>query len=121
MAKELRIKRVSSFIQSEISKIISQLRDEGVKGIISVFDVELSKDLRYATVKLSVFSDRKEDIKSSIKSLIKAKSFIRRSLAKTLRTMYSPEIFFEFINLDESMKVFEILKKIKGDSEYDSK
>ncbi|MCS7298431.1 MAG: 30S ribosome-binding factor RbfA [Spirochaetia bacterium] len=121
MAKELRIKRVSSFIQSEISKIISQLRDERVKGIISVFDVELSKDLKYATVKLSIFSSEKEDIKSSIRSLIKAKSFIRRSLAKTLKTIHSPEIFFEFINLDESMKVFEILKEVKGDLEYDSK
>lgn len=120
MAKELRVKRVSSFIKNEISNMISQLRDEGLKGIISVFDVELSKDLRYATVKVSIFSRNKKDIRSSIKSLIKAKSFIRRSLAKTLKTIHSPEIFFEFINLDESMKVFEILKDIKGDLEHDT-
>lgn len=113
MAKELRVKRVQSFIQQEIANIVqNDLRDEGIKAMVNIFEVEISKDLRHAKVKVSVISENEEEIESTIKALIRAKSYIRRSLSKSLKTMYTPEIFFEFIDLGESMRIFEILGKI---------
>ncbi|MCX8029125.1 MAG: 30S ribosome-binding factor RbfA [Brevinematales bacterium] len=121
MAKELRVKRVASFIQSEISKIIqNDMRDENIKGMVSILDVEVSKDLRHANVKVSIFANTKEDLKSTIMSIIKAKSFIRRNLSKSLKTMYGPEIHFDFIDLSESMKIYNILKEIEEEISNDS-
>lgn len=121
MAKEIRVKRVASFVQSEISSIIqNNLRDEGIKGIVSVFDVDISKDLRYANVKISIIAADKSELKSTIKSLIKAKSFIKKTLSKSLKTMYVPELHFDFIDLSESMKVYEILKEVEEDLKHDS-
>ncbi len=121
MAKEIRIKKVESFVQAEISRIIqNELRDEGIKGIVSVFEVKMSKDLRYANVKISVISNNEKELKSTLISLIKAKSFIKRRLSKSLKTMYAPEIYFEFIDLAESMKVYEILKEIEKETKNDN-
>ncbi|MFN4245122.1 MAG: 30S ribosome-binding factor RbfA [Brevinematia bacterium] len=120
MAKEIRIKRVESLIRSDISNIIqNELREEGIKGIVSVFDIQISKDLRYANVKISIFSEDEGSLKSTIISLIKAKSFIRRRLSKLLRTMYVPEIHFEFIDLSESMRVYKILEEIEKKEKKD--
>ncbi|MEN2997887.1 MAG: 30S ribosome-binding factor RbfA [Brevinematia bacterium] len=120
MAKEIRVKKMSSFLQEEISEIIhNNLRDENIKGVVSVFDVELSKDLRYATVKLSVMVNSENELKNTVKALIRAKSFVRRKLSKTLKTAYAPELYFEFIDLSRSMKVYEILKGIERHGEND--
>ncbi|MGB9622173.1 MAG: ribosome-binding factor A, partial [Brevinematia bacterium] len=74
---------------------------------------EISKDLRHAKIKVSIMSNDEKEIKSTIKALIRAKSYIRKVLSKSLKTMYTPEIFFEFIDLGESMRIFDILNKIK--------
>jgi ribosome-binding factor A len=118
MAKEIRVKRVGAFIEKEVSEVIlTQLRDEGIKAMVTVFGVEVSNDLRHAKIKLSINSDNEEEIESTRKALIRAKSFIRRSLSKSLKTMYSPEIWFEFISLSESMKVYEKLKEVEKELE----
>lgn len=120
MAKDIRVKRVASFIQQEVSEIIqTKLRDEGIKGMISIFDVEVSKDLRYAKIKVSIIANNDKELKSTIKSIIKSKSFVRRTLSKSLKTMYAPELYFEFIDLNQSMKVYEILKEIEEELEDD--
>jgi ribosome-binding factor A len=114
MAKEIRVKKVASFIEREVSEIIlNKLNDEGIKAMISVFSVELSNDLRHAKIKISINSDSEDEIKSTVKAIVRAKSFIRRSLGKSLKTMYVPEIWFEFINLSESMEIYEKLKEIE--------
>lgn len=122
MAKEIRIKRVESFVKSEIAQILqNELRDEGIKGLVSVFGVEVSKDLRHAKIKISIFADSEKDLKSTVRSLIKAKSFIRRRISKSLKTMYAPELYFEFIDLSQADKVYKILKEIERELEDEAR
>ncbi len=114
MASELRIKKMVSFLKNEISSILSKiLNDRGIYSVVSIFDVELSVDMRYAKVKISVFSQNPSEVEEISKTILRNKPIIRKYLSKVLKTMYVPELWFEFLNLFDSMKVYEKIKELE--------
>tara|TARA_B100000586_G_C19962719_1_gene364431 strand:+ start:331 stop:654 length:324 start_codon:yes stop_codon:yes gene_type:complete len=88
--------RLADQIKSEISIILrDQVKDPRLKGL-TILKVQLSTDIKKASVYYSPFNSFKdinlEDIKEG---LSKAKGFIRRVLAKRLKVKRIPEISFE--------------------------
>lgn len=94
-----RPERLAEAIKKEISELLrEELKDPRI-GFVSITSVEVSKDLRYANVFVSVFGEPAQQ-KASIEALQKAQGFIRGELGRRIRLRYTPEITFK---LDQSI------------------
>ena len=88
-----RIDRISEEVRREIDSIIrEELQDPRVGGTWSVTRAEVTGDLRYAKIYISVLEDdRREPLMEALKN---AKGFIRRALGKRMIIRYTPELIF---------------------------
>jgi len=109
MAKIDRIERLNSLIRREISEILLyKIKDPRI-GFVTVTNVSVSRDLRYAKVYISVFDKDEEEVKKGLES---AKKFIRGILGKRLKIKYIPELIFI---IDHSLKEGDRILKIMKD------
>lgn len=95
-----RIARISSEVKKEISKIImDDLNDPrlSTEAMVSVTDVEVTNDLSYADVYISVLGDNKnkEDV---MEALNQAKGYIKILVGERMRLRTMPEFRFKFDN-----------------------
>jgi ribosome-binding factor A len=110
-----RQERVGDLIRDEVSEIIRREMNDPRLGFVSITRVELSPDLRYARLFISVFADESER-RQTLEVLNKASSFIRRTLAPRLRMRTIPELSFR---LDHSMEHAENIARILRELETD--
>ena len=88
-----RIDRISEEVRREVDRIIrEELNDPRVSGTFSVTRAEVTRDLRYAKIYVSVLEDDKRD--DLMKALKSASGYIRRALGKQMLIRYSPEMSF---------------------------
>lgn len=88
-----RIDRISEEVRREVDRIIrEELNDPRISGTFSVTRAEVTRDLRYAKIYISVLEDDKRD--ELLKALKSASGFIRRALGKGILIRYSPELTF---------------------------
>jgi len=106
-----RAQRAARLIQEEISKIIQrELRDPRI-GLITVTGVDVTDDLRYAKVFITVFKE--ENKEKTLEGLEHAKGFIRREIGQRIKMRFTPEIEFKFDDSAErGARIEEILRKI---------
>ena len=88
-----RIDRISEEVRREVDAIIrEELHDPRIEGTFSITRAEVTGDLRYAKIYVSVLEDdRRKDLMDALKN---AKGYIRRSLGKRMIIRYSPELSF---------------------------
>jgi ribosome-binding factor A len=72
--------------------IREELHDPRVSGTYSVTRAEVTGDLRYAKIFISVLEDERRD--GLMDALKNAKGYIRRSLGKRMIIRYTPELIF---------------------------
>ncbi len=88
-----RIDRISEEVRREVDRIIrEELNDPRISGTFSVTRAEVTRDLRYAKIYVSVLEDDKRD--DLMKALKSASGYIRRALGKQMLIRYSPEMSF---------------------------
>ncbi|NLP14009.1 MAG: 30S ribosome-binding factor RbfA [Clostridium sp.] len=93
-----RIARISEEIKREMSNIIqNELKDPRLSTIISITHLNVTKDLRYAKVFVSIMGTEEEK-NSSLEGLRSAAGFIRREIGHRIQLRYTPEIQFELDN-----------------------
>ena len=93
MSSYQRIDRISEEVRRELDAIIrEELNDPRVDGTFSITRAEVTGDLRFAKVYVSVLEDDKRD--GLMEALKNAKGFIRRSLGKRMIIRYAPELIF---------------------------
>ncbi|MCX8130100.1 MAG: 30S ribosome-binding factor RbfA [Clostridia bacterium] len=93
-----RINRISEEMRKEISTIIqNELKDPRLPKLISVVSANVTKDLRYAKVYVSIMGSEEEK-KNAIHGLKSAAGFIRREVGHRMQLRYTPEIQFELDN-----------------------
>ena len=109
-----RVQRVADQIQRELASLIQlELKDPRV-GMVSITGVDISKDLAYAKVFITVLNtlgnDRgfnsstlsepgaldKLEVEENLKALNKASGFLRTMLAKRLRIRSVPKLEFRY-------------------------
>ncbi len=104
-----RTDRISEEMKKEVSTIIqNELKDPRLPKMISVTAAEVTRDLRYAKIFISVLGDE-SDKKNAIQGLKSAAGFIRREIGQRLKLRYTPEILFE---LDNSIERGVYLNKL---------
>ena len=105
-----RIDRISEEVRRELDKIIrDDLRDPRIGGTFSVTRAEVTRDLRYCKVRVSVLEGELRE--PMIKALKSASGFIRRELGARVRLRYTPELLFESDdNIEYAARINQILK-----------
>lgn len=90
MATIHRINRMRQLLLRELSDILSRMKDPRIQ-LVTVVATEVSKDLRYAKMFVSVIGSADEQ-KEAMIALEKAIGFIRREVGKRIQLRYVPEI-----------------------------
>jgi len=107
-----RIDKINEEVRREISSVIRELKDSRIPMMTSVVAVNVTNDLRYAKVYVSVMGDE-ETKKQALKGLKSAAGFVRRELGKRMDIRYTPEPVFELDNSIEHGAYINSL--LKGD------
>lgn len=115
----LRPSRVAEEIKKEVSVIIPRdIKDPRV-GFVTVTAVEVTNDLRYAKVYVSVLGGS-EDEEQSLTALNNAKGLVRSAVGKRIRLRVAPEITFVLDKSFENAKrIGELLAKVKEEDEVE--
>ena len=95
-----RIERTNDSVRYVLSQLLPRVKDPRVQqgGLISITRAEVTGDLRYCKVYVSVLGDVNEkDFKKGLKS---AAPWLRHELGSALDLRYTPELIFE---LDKSI------------------
>lgn len=106
-----RVDRISEEVRRELDKILrEEVSDPRVSGTFSIVRCEVTRDLRYCKVRVSVLEAEKR--KGMMEALKKASGFIRRELGKRVDLRYTPELIFELdTNIEYADKINRLLKE----------
>lgn len=112
----IKYSRMNGEVQREISRIISrEIKDPRIHQMTSVVSVEVTPDLKFAKVFVSVLGSDEEK-ENTYKGLISAASTIRSLLAKSLNLRNTPELKFIMDNsieygINMSKKIDDLIKE----------
>lgn len=117
MADSRRQDRVAALIQRELSEIIQRSVKDPRVAFCTVTQAEVSPDLKYVDVKVSVIGDEEQKDKT-LAGLKSAAGFLRREIGNRLTLRYSPELRFA---IDESadylFRIDGLLKSVDSEDE----
>lgn len=116
--KDKRINRISGEVKRVVSELLTNgLKDPRVSSMTTVTSVEVTRDLSFANIYISVLGNEKEK-QDSIEGLQSAKGFIRNEIAKRVDLRHAPEPIF---HLDESLEralyMTELIEKVSREDE----
>ena len=115
-----RIDRISEELRREADRIIrEELRDPRIDGTFSITRAEVTRDLRYAKIYVSVLEeDRRKPLMDALKS---ASGYLRRALAKQMIIRQSPElIFVEDHNIEYGVHIAQVLRDVRAGESAES-
>lgn len=110
-----RNERIAAAILREAAQVLAKdIKDPRV-SLSTVTEVQVSPDLRNATIFVSFLNDDDAQVKEAMKALEKAKGFVRSTLAARLKLRYMPNIHFRFDSLiKDSMRLDALIAKGLG-------
>ncbi|MBU1999167.1 MAG: 30S ribosome-binding factor RbfA [Candidatus Omnitrophota bacterium] len=105
--------RVQEAIKKEVSLIIQSELNDPRMGFVTITEVRISQDLKYAKIFYSVLG-KEEETNKTHEALKSAQGFIRKLVAERLQLRFAPEISFKEDKSGEySVRIDEILNEIK--------
>ena len=117
MASFDRIDRISQECHKAIDRIIrDDLNDPRIGGTWSIVRCEVTRDLRYCKVRVSILEqERRKDMMAALK---KAAGFVRRELGRNVDLRYVPEVQFELdTNIEYAAHINQLLKETRTHAE----
>ncbi|MBQ9757406.1 MAG: 30S ribosome-binding factor RbfA [Clostridia bacterium] len=108
-----RIDRISEEVKRELSMIIRELKDPRLsKAVVSVVNVNVTKDLKFAKAFISVLGN--EDVqKGAMDALKSAAGFIRKEIGHRINLRSTPEFTFVLDNsIEYGAHINEVLKNL---------
>lgn len=100
--------RVNSEVQREMSQIIREdLKDPRIHPMTSVMSVEVTPDLKFAKIYVSVLGDE-EAKEKTMEGLKKSAAYARHQLARRMNLRNTPELTFV---LDNSIEYGVMMSK----------
>ncbi len=108
-----RPERLAEAIKKEVADLLrEELKDPRI-GFVTITSVEVSRDLRYANIFVSVFGEPDEQ-KATIEALQKAQGFIRGELGKRIRLRYTPEITFKLdLSIVRGSRLIALMNEVR--------
>jgi ribosome-binding factor A len=108
-----RLNRVNDTIRKELSELLlREIRDPRLSGLLSVTQVDTSKDLRFAKVFVSVMGSE-EDKKQVEEGLAAASGYLRRGLGERLTLRYVPALsFYRDESIERGSRLLDIINEV---------
>ena len=104
-----RADRRNEEVKKTISEVIREMKDPRISPMTALTEVEVTKDLKYAKVKVSVYDEDEKKRISSVEALNHAAGFISHELGARMRIRAVPSIK---ITLDNSISYSERISEI---------
>lgn len=103
-----RHERLEQDVKLALSQIITyKVKDPSVTGLISVTDVKITPDQKYAKVYISIFG--KQNKKKVMEAIKSAGGFVKSELGRMVRMRNIPQLQFE---LDDSIEYGSYMDKV---------
>jgi len=108
-----RAKRVGELIRREVGQmLLKEIKNPGI-GFVTVTGVEMSQDVRYGKIYISIYGNEEEK-KKTMAALESATGFIRREIGRRIKLRFCPELQFRYdSSIEYAAHIDEVLKKIK--------
>jgi len=115
--------RLADQIKKEVAEILQFVIKDPKLGFVTITDVELSKDLKYARVFFSSMGTAAEKARSA-KVLERTKGVVQAELGKRIHARKTPIITYKVDkSLEHGQRINELLEQIKhektSDEEHD--
>ena len=113
----MNIKRKSR-LEQDIKRYLSQIihisiRDPRLDHNLTITDVKITEDMKYAKISVSSLGDENKR-KESVDILSNAKGYIRKELSSKLITRFTPELnFFLDDSVENSIRINKLLRNIQ--------
>ena len=112
-----RTQRINGEMQRELASIFRTIKDPGMSEFVSVVSVNVTKDLKYAKVYVSVMGTQ-EQKNATLAALKRATGYIKKEIALRLNLRIVPQPTFVIDNsIDYGMRINDILSKLNKDEE----
>lgn len=107
--------RINEEVRREISVIIrDEIKDPRMTAMVSITEVKVTKDLRYAKVFVSIYGKSEEEKNETFVALKSASGYIRKEVSQRMNLRNTPQILFELDDsISYSMKIEELIEKVK--------
>jgi len=118
--KKQRLEGIGKEIMRVISKVLlEEVKNPKIKGLVSVTEVDVTEDLKFADTYFSILpllnSDEKQyDHEEILEALNEIKGFLRKRVAEEVDIRYTPEIRVKLDNsMENAMKITKLLNDLK--------
>ncbi|SDH26197.1 ribosome-binding factor A [Vibrio xiamenensis] len=114
MSKEFsRTQRVAQQLQKELAMILQREVRDSRLGMVTISDVEVSRDLAYAKVFVTFLCVGEQTPESCLAALREHEVHVRMMLGKRIRLRLTPEIRFYYDNtLVEGMRMSNLVTEV---------
>jgi ribosome-binding factor A len=120
MAKEFsRVDRLSQHIKKEMAVILQrEIKDPRLHSMITVSDVEVSRDLSHAKVFVTFLGMDDSKVEDNLKILNDASGYVRSLIGKRIQTRIVPHIRFAFDqSLNEGIRMASLVASVRQEDE----
>lgn len=105
--------RLAHELKNEISSIITREMPHHQFGFLTITEVKVSPDLRYARVFVSVLGPPEEQ-RRTLDLLNSEKSFVRQLIGKRFRLRHTPEISFVYDEtIEHGDRLLQMIEEVK--------
>ncbi|HUL03062.1 MAG TPA: 30S ribosome-binding factor RbfA [Gemmatimonadales bacterium] len=110
-----RPERVGELIRQAVGAFLTGAARDPRIGFVTVTGVEVSRDLSFARIAVSVMGDETEQARS-MEGLASAARFLRAQLSRDLQLRTSPELRFELDRgAEHGRRIDAVLKQLRED------
>lgn len=105
--------RVADEIRAQLADLLMHGVDDPGIGFVTVTEVRMSPDLRYARVYISVLGGEQRQ-KEAMAAIVRAQGFLRREIGHRVRLRHTPELAFVLDHtLDDSERIERLLSEAR--------
>ena len=110
-----RVERIQEEYKRELSSIIRTIKDPRMSSMVSVVSANVTKDLKYAKVYISVMGTEEEK-NGTMEALKSATGYIKREIGNRLNLRCVPHPTFVLdTSIDYGMHINDLLHKINSE------
>jgi ribosome-binding factor A len=108
-----RLQKMARVIRDSVSRTVSQrLSDPRITGLISVTEVEISPDIKNATVYLSIMAANDEAKTRAFHGICSAAGVIQYHLGRELVSRFCPHLRFELdTKMQQTIRTLEMIER----------
>ena len=106
-----RTDRISEEVRHTLDAVIREMNDPRIGGTWCITHADVTRDLRYAKVYVSILEDDRAD--GMMSALKKAAGYIRHELGSRMDIRYTPELIFQRdTNIAYGAHIAEVLRNV---------